>query len=318
MLDRFIRIIGSTPALFVSWLLDEGFFEKKFFYPRYVARINRHKNNLPILSDADREIVNNLKRSGIHITTLESLNFPRSIEMIAEANKLVDELKDISLLPSNRKSSSIVASSEQLIKYKELFDWGLNQRLLNIIENFIEMPVGYDGLRVFLNIANKKHSEAKTWHKDREDRKIIKILIYLNDVDKNDGPFEYLSADLDGKVNKSIARKYRGLSNSQIQRKLEDYKPKDITTVTGKALTILFANTARYHRGKPPTQSNRATIMFSYFSRTPWHPFFCQRNLRSSYDLTMLAKGLTSNQQACVFWKNSLPWIARLIPRSRI
>jgi hypothetical protein len=92
-----------------------------------------------------------------------------------------------------------------------------------------------------------------------------------------------------------------------------------LTNCTGSAGTVIFVDTAMYyHRGKPPTRQNRSAIFFSYFSRRPKHPFFCERSPFSRKDLYRLAKGLPAHQQACVYWKDSLPSAVKLIPKNRI
>jgi hypothetical protein len=87
----------------------------------------------------------------------------------------------------------------------------------------------------------------------------------------------------------------------------------------GKTGTVIFVDTARfYHRGKPPTQSPRTAVFFSYFSYRPWHPFFCQRTPLTHKNTSLLTHHLSASQRACVNWQENLPRMARWIPKSRI
>ena len=79
---------------------------------------------------------------------------------------------------------------------------------------------------------------------------------------------------------------------------------------------MIFSDTAsQYHRGKPAISRDRCAIFYNYFSRVPRHPFFCERSGLSRSQIAKLADGLTPEQRDCVLWRDSLPAIARLVPR---
>lgn len=60
-------------------------------------------------------------------------------------------------------------------------------------ENLFHCPVHLDRVYIYRNIiTNKKAETSWLWHWDHHPKEIIKVLIYLVDVDENSGPFEYL------------------------------------------------------------------------------------------------------------------------------
>ena len=61
--------------------------------------------------------------------------------------------------------------------------------------NFI-LPAKYVGMHLRRQVANGVMEDVRQWHIDVEDYRRIKIIVYLNDVDEEGGPFEYLSKDL--------------------------------------------------------------------------------------------------------------------------
>ena len=80
----------------------------------------------------------------------------------------------------------------QFLRYPEIFQWGLQDKLIRIAENYIQTPVAYDTFRCDVTYAPVQDSGQRRWHIDHEDRRMLKVFVYLNDVDIDTGPFEYL------------------------------------------------------------------------------------------------------------------------------
>lgn len=311
--------LASLPSQ-VAWFLSKpSFVEKNILYPRYEKALSEHQSKLPALDSMDSKIVDELQRNGICVTSLESLGIPNTREFFEAAKKLSQELKEISLLPDNSRKYEIHASSAQLVKYSKLFQWGLNDRLLKIVERYLGLPVAYDGLLSVLSIADGREIGARAWHRDREDRRMVKVCVYLNDVNDDGGPFQFLKPEFNSALCDSVKDRYKSVFHEELKKFSPTAASEGVMTCTGSAGTVIFVDTAQYyHRGKPPIASNRSAIFFSYFSRTPWHSFFCQRSPFLKKDLDYLTKGISSHQQACVHWKDKLPWMVKWIPKSRI
>ena len=65
-------------------------------------------------------------------------------------------------------------------------------------------------------------------------------------------------------------------------------------------------------------RTDRTALFYSYFSRTPRHPFFCERSTMRRAQLKGLARDLPKRQRDCVLWRDALPLTSRLIPVSRL
>ncbi len=309
---------ASLPAQ-IAWSFSKPFFiEKNLFYPRYQKFLREHQSNLPVLDTMDSEIVDELQRTGICVTSLESLGIPNTAEFFASAKKLSQDLKEIYLLPRKKNHNEILATSEQLVRYEELFQWGLNERLLKIAERYLGLPVAYDGLLFSFSIANGKEVGARAWHRDREDRRMLKVCVYFNDVTDDGGPFEFLDSKTNSMLCNAVTDRYKSVFTEELKTISPDALDK-VMTCTGRAGTAIFVDTALYyHRGKPPTRWNRSAVFFSYYSRRPWHPFFCDRSSLSRQQRDFLTKGMSPYQRACVHWKDDLSWLVKLIPKSRV
>jgi hypothetical protein len=310
--------IASLPA-HITWSLSKlPIIEKSILFPLYQKALKSHKSKSIYLSKSDWEIIQELERSGIYITSLEALGLPATSDFLENAEKIKLELKNMASLSRNN-DHEVHASKAQLMSHSEIFCWGLNERLLDIIEQYLGLPVAYDGASCFLSIPNGKEIGARSWHRDREDRRMIKICIYLSDVDETSGPFQCLPPDVNSKVCNSIKYRYKPILDKEMEQFFSNPGIKEQISISGAAGTVIFVDTARfYHRGKPPIQSSRTAVFFSYFSRCPWHPFFCQRTPISHKEALLLTQNLSKHQQACATWTQDLPNIIKWIPKSRI
>jgi hypothetical protein len=100
-----------------------------------------------------------------------------------------------------------------------------------------------------------------------------------------------------------------------LEAALGDFDPdRDVVSCTGKAGTVIFADTAAlYHRGKPARARDRCAIFFN-MNRAPLRPFRCERSTISRAQSTRLAASMPPRQRDCMLWRDSLPFVARIIP----
>ena len=263
----------------------------------YQKAIEKNLQNLPPLSPEDIDLVNLVKKEGVVITTLDKLGITSTPDLVQSAQIIMPKISQNILSHSNE--ITIYASPQQIMEYPKIFLWGLEQRLLNIVENFLGLPVAYQGVYLRRDIANQLEAGSRLWHIDKEDRKILKVIIYLNDVSEDDGPFEYISKSLTSKIAQSL--KYTsGYIPDKIMQKFvssEFYK-----SCTGISSTVIIADTASiFHRGKPPITSNRFTIFFDYITRRYKQVLYGTSTL-SKKDLLVLSQHLSETQKKCIFW----------------
>jgi hypothetical protein len=314
-----LKRLASVPAQVAGRFSNLPFIEKNILYPRYVKALRENESALPTLNSMDSRIVDELVRTGIRVTSLESLGIPNTAKMFEAAKKIKESLKENSLLPTNKNNSTIYATADELMKYPEIFHWGLEERLLKIAERYLGVPVAYDGILFTMSIADGTEYGVRAWHRDVEDRRMVRLCIYLNDVDEDGGPFQYMRSETSSLLydleNDEKTAVYDKQYNKQLKQ-LSRPSRSDCMTCTGSAGTVIFADTARnYHRGKPPTQSNRFAIFFTYLSRRPLHPYFCHRSVLSGKYLHRLIEGLSPAQRACVLWNKNLPSLVKWIPK---
>ncbi|MGI2904080.1 phytanoyl-CoA dioxygenase family protein [Tolypothrix sp. VBCCA 56010] len=264
----------------------------------YQTAVNKHLVNLPVLSTSDRTLVETIKRDGVAITSLSALGIPSNPRFFQVAKKLMSEIpKSI----SGQKNEFVVhATSQQLMEHPEIFWWGLEQRLLNIVENYLGLPVAYQGVFFRRDIANEVAIKSRLWHIDMEDIKVLKIIVYLNDVNEDAGPFQYIPQSLTSTVARSLKYHSGYIRDETMQQALS---PSNWKSCTGLAGTVIFASTASiFHRGKIPVADDRFTVFFDYTSRQPKQPFYNTLSLPKQ-NLLSLVNNLSKAQKNCVFWQ---------------
>ena len=266
-----------------------------------------HEAYLPHLRNSDARIVEDLKTSSVSITSLQAMEIEGVDGLLADAYGLVARYS-----PWTR---SFQASGADLIAHDKIIRWGLSDRLLDIAENYLGVPVGYDGINIFFTKADGMEAGPRRWHRDAEDRRMLKIALYLNDVDEDGGPLQVLRRRLPDQ-DRMVRGKFPVLTQEKLETALGDFDPdRDVVTCTGKAGTLIFADTAAlYHRGKPASARNRCAIFFNYMSRAPLRPFRCERSPISRAQTRRLAASMPQRQRDCLLWRDSLPLVARIVP----
>lgn len=110
------------------------------------------------------------------------------------------------------------------------------------------------------------------WHRDSLNRRQLKFMIYLNDVDNNNGPFEYLlgSQKITSKIksNHFLFKKTR-YTDDEIDVFKSSYMPKKILGSSG---TCVIFDSSGLHRGNPLLANKRYAITkYMFESKIPRH-----------------------------------------------
>lgn len=273
----------------------------------------------PLEDAAEAAVVGGLERDGIFVTDLDALGLADGgRESVLDRGVWAAERlsRKVAAMDNRRRKGTHVAEPGELLAHPVLYQWGLNAALLRIARAYLGLPVAYDGPLISHSPADGQELGVRKWHLDREDWRVIKVALYLNDVDEDCGPFQLLRRPDHGAA---PIGQYTPLSAAALQQRLgRAPSSDDIATCTGKAGTLVFADTARFlHRGKPAMARARSAVFFSYFSRMPRHPFYAARCRLSRAQIRSLVSDLDPDQQAAALWRDSLPPIARLIPPSR-
>ncbi|AFY96784.1 hypothetical protein [Chamaesiphon minutus] len=316
LINRFVNKILSLPSDLACLINSNDWFERWILLPRYQQWRDRHQEHLPKLEASELAIVEQLEQEGICITSLEVLAIPDSQKLLDAAEPITKELAQLSRSHSHAGKHTLMANADLLLKHPEILEWGLSKRILKIVECYLGLPVGYGGLSFYYSVADGRDAGPRIWHRDKEDWRMIKVAVYLNDVDESGGPYQCVTSVKNRWLLETLPR-YKGLTHSEMQQMLNNTSTNWFVSCVGKAGTVIFTDTSRYyHRGKPPIHTDRSAIFFHYFSYRPKNPFFCDRSPLSSRQIVEFDKQLPPELQGYLTWRDKYPIIGRYIPKN--
>jgi ectoine hydroxylase-related dioxygenase (phytanoyl-CoA dioxygenase family) len=100
---------------------------------------------------------------------------------------------------------------------------------------------------------------SHSWHRDPEDVRIVKMFLYISDVDQDSGPFEYVEGSHRDYFNLCQPGRYMDPAN------YAHLPASACLRNTGPAGSLLMANTSGIHRGGYGTKP-RVSVALSYVS----------------------------------------------------
>jgi hypothetical protein len=128
---------------------------------------------------------------------------------------------------------------------------GINPRLLDLANAYLEMWSKLEYVDVWYTApaGTDERRASQRWHRDFNDRHLLKAFLYLVDVDEETGPFEYVPRSAPGGELEQLWP-WRPLG--------DNYPPEDefaeringrSVTFTAPKGTIILCNTSGFHRG---------------------------------------------------------------------
>jgi hypothetical protein len=145
-----------------------------------------------------------------------------------------------------------------------------SRRLLDVANSYLSMWSKLEYVDVWYSVpqpASAERVSSQRWHRDYNDKHLLKVFLYLVDVDEDMGPFQYVAGSQPGGTY-ADAWSWRPLGqNYPTEEELEARIPTSaVQTFTGAAGTLVFCNTAGFHRGGFSTTKPRVLATATYSS----------------------------------------------------
>ena len=269
----------------------------------YQARTLLHQGRKPLLDMADSTISQELKQEAISVTSLAELDLPITAEFFGAVSGLLPTLPSSNSHqadgdPANARNTKLhcfsVDPPELMRHHPAILLWGLEERLLDIIEHYLGLPPAFTNMHLRKDVGNGQQVGTRIWHVDTEDYRVIRVIVYLNDVTVEDGPFEYIPKRFNSTCAPLMKRALHASGDPILDEEMRNYVPESSwVQCTGPTGTVVLAdNAALYHHGKPH-DSERIALIYTYTSRHPRYPEL-KRN-------TAFDNRLSPRQQACFF-----------------
>ncbi|MGL4883134.1 MAG: hypothetical protein ACRC8K_19055 [Waterburya sp.] len=254
---KFKREISKIPPL------------KMFKEQAYQNALDEHAQFLPQLDSQGKSIVKTLQEEGTCIIPIEELGLATTNTMMRTAFKLAERLKRRVVDPNSSNNCELGSSPEDLRReFPEILLWALEPKLLDIVENYIGLPILYQYFAMRRSIADGQYFGVRRWHIDMEDRRTIKIIIYLNDVVAGGGPYQYIPRQITDKAIEKLNYYNFGYVSDEVMTAAVPQS--SWGTCLGKVGSLVISDTSNvFHRAQPPTENERFSISFCYTSIAP-------------------------------------------------
>jgi hypothetical protein len=227
---------------------------------RYWRYVERYKALLPELDEPGQTIINNLEREGCATFRLGQLGLPLDPVLLQSPAHVVHCLE-------NQRCG---APDKRRELFKQLFLWGLQDRLLDVVTCYLGLPPLYLGVGYRRDRADGLETYFRQWHRDPEDYRMVKVFIYLNSVGLDGGPFEYVARASTPEIDRRLGYdEYR--CGYVDPRRFGAVVPegKGVSCV-GEFGTVVMADTHNvFHRQRPMQGRDRFSLTYCFTSRSP-------------------------------------------------
>lgn len=271
-----------------------------------------YQNQHFIFSAHEKDIIRGLHEKGIYITHISQF-FPDNV--FHELRQYVEKRwKDADIEAWKNKRDTMIVGDKMKSKEYFLVNVWEGPHVLDFTHPFIRLSVSEPLVRVvsgYLGVLPKfrywaleatmpmpegmRTYASQEWHRDPDDQQLVKVFLYLNDIDETAGPFSYLQYSQRGGKWRHLFPQHPPRGTYKVPRAVNDFIPKeDIITCTGKAGTIIFCDTSGLHRGGYASSHQRFMYTSAYLTNaSPWA-------IRYSYPRDFNMKALPSYAQYVV------------------
>jgi hypothetical protein len=221
------------------------------------------------------KIISDLKSNGIATVQFEEL-FGNEInlnDIIGDYNIFseTDFFKNaIQNNKSSLKKNFLIRSGNYNSNHNEnstLLKTALSDKIINIVSTYLETIPRLQLCEFWYTIpqGNKQAEQSQKWHRDPEDFKLIKIFLYLNEVDENAGPFTYVKESHGlGRYGNTLKRKLPTGPFYPDEKDIFNLIDKEnIQINTGSIGTMIFCDTYGFHKGGDAKTNPR---IFAYWT----------------------------------------------------
>lgn len=274
------EVIARVPP--VGWAVEQ----------RYEHRLRNYRDQLAPLPSLQRRLLSEVANTGVALTSLDTLGLSGTETLKESLARLAPRLD---AHPSTEISCTW-ATRPELLDEIDLWHWGLREDVLDLVEGYLKLPARYDGPEVRRELADGRQAEVRQWHRDIEDHRVFKLLVWIDDVGPKDGAFEWIPRNLTD----ATTRKLHYVSGYRTEREMAAVATPTLwRKAEGPRWTTVLADTRNvFHRAGTPHYKDRYSVTFKWTSRSPVKTMPAERF--TSVESAKLRNGLNARQLACL------------------
>lgn len=238
-------------------------------------KISDYLVDLSCLEQLDVNLRESLRRDGCAF-------FPNFLHtdvcsyLIEQGRQMIADCPDHVSLESNNSDKRIYGVDKLIADYQLM----PATRLLDDCARVFYRTADIDYFQMLGNITYSDNNlgSGGGWHRDSPFNHQFKFILYLSDVETENGPFEYIKGTHNANEVVNYTRRcgfslsqYR-FSEKEVESILKD-SGYELATITGRAGTLLIADVKGLHRGRPLQSGERWATTRYYFKKKIPHFF---------------------------------------------
>ena len=236
----------------------------------------------PAAGEAGR-VVDDLFRDGISLTSVDALVGPAAGADLFEAADRARHERSPEIAAARAMLSDPTAGTQKPylvpllgadppLEAESAFGrFALQPRILEVVHAYFRMYVRLRYYNIWQNLVTTEPAhQSQLWHRDPEDRIVLKLFVALEDVDEGCGPFTYApGTHTEGTARSRPAHLHHdGPTPRSSDDQMAAVVPRDRwIRATGPRGTIFLADTRGYHRGGRALVHDRVLFVCQYLSR---------------------------------------------------
>ena len=283
------------------------YFRVRAFYPVWFYWFNR-KNRLlyrqwyvkskPQIDATGRRVINDLKRDGIAVVSLDAL-FPGR-NLFEGLKFYTNELVARAATRTTKEFLRYLWEAEPALNLNDPFvKLALERPVLDVVNAYMGMCAKFYYLTLNVTvpvIAGSSAVQSQRWHRDPEDKRMCKVFLYLTDVNSASGPFTYVKGSQMGGKWRHIFGQKPPVGFYPPPGAVDKIVPPDeMMAGVAPAGTLIFCDTSGLHFGGYATERERIMFTGGYCSSASAWPL--RFKYPSNFADEIKAKGLDPVQR---------------------
>ncbi len=236
--------------------------------------LNKNQTNLNEFNDIDL-IKKNLKNQGYHIIE-NFFSKNECLNLKIEIDKFIENYPKLIWQDSEKSDNRIFGAENISIEFNNKV-----KKFIELSKKIGEIYLKYE-IDLFMLMANKINfkktnlGSGSGWHLDSYNKQ-FKSIIYLNDVNQENGPFQIIKKS---NTNFFVLNMFRKLKNKFPSTRFTEEeilsleKNKNVEELNYSAGTLIFVDTSNLHRGKPLLNGSRYALTSYFFSKETFDDHF--------------------------------------------
>ena len=155
-----------------------------------------------------------------------------------------------------------LANPNQIYQFDFIQQLITNSYLLELIQKYLKTTPIFYSSNFWVSYPGQIENTQK-FHQDFDDIKFCKIFIYLNDVNKNNGPHFYIKNSLNEIINdNNLPSNYK--PSDRIDENFFDKYKENIMEINGDEGTLILEDTKGFHKGSNVITGKRFILQFLF------------------------------------------------------